>query len=216
MIILILAFLTIRFNIAIVNLDIDTSKDKIMNNFEFIFKIYILNIIPIIKIKLDERKIKEIQESKIIERLSNINLKKITTSIEKRFNSEYKSIDILRFIVYVIKRIRPEILLFKLYLELGFEDIFLTTCSIPTISFLITLILKYGSVDRKLEKSNSKYSYKVVPVYNKYKINMKFDCIISIKFVHIISIVYNFFIKQRRRNKYGRTSYRGAYGYSHE
>ena len=213
---LIFILLTLSFHIGVIKLNIDSSEKKILNDFEFIFKVYILNIIPIINIRINERKIKQFQKSKMLERLSNIDYKKISRNIEKKIYREFKITDLIRFSTYMLKKLKPEILLFRLYLELGFNDIFLTVYSIPIISTIITALLKYGNIDKNLKKNKNKYKYEIIPVYNKYKINLKSDCIISIKFVHIIIILYNFLILQRRSDINGRTSYRRSYGYSHE
>ena len=84
----------------------------------------------------------------------------------------------------------------------------LTTMLIPILSSMIAIIFT------KACNPNDCY-YKVNPIYideNIYKINL--DCIISIKMIHIIIIMWN--ILRKRDDINDRTSNRRSYAYSNE
>lgn len=64
--------------------------------------------------------------------------------------------------------------------------------------------------------NKEKYSYEIYPIYqNKNLIKLDLNCIIKVKMVHIISIIY-LIVKKRRVEKSERTSNRMSYDYSYE
>ena len=80
------------------------------------------------------------------------------------------------------------------------------------IVFIISMILP-----RIIKKYNSKkYYYEIKPIYkNENMVKLDFSCIINIKMVHIMDILY-LVLKKGRVNKNERTSNRRAYDYSYE
>lgn len=212
-------FLVIRYSsirISIINLEIDTNNKNIIYNYQFEFGIYVLGKIRIIKFKVNEKRIKRFQNIKIFEKLSKVNFSKINTKLESKVLDKYKDFDMINFIKIISKEKRPEILKFKLNLKIGFEDVFLTTYAVPFISTLISFILKLTTKSVNLQNKKREYYYKIEPIYNENIINLRLNCIINVKIVHIINIIYIFLIKKGRSDKYERTSYRRSYGYSHE
>ena len=115
-----------------------------------------------------------------------------------------------------MKNIEPEIFKFKLKLKIGLGDVIFTTFMIPIISSIISCVLNKGSINLYKKNSKQKYYFKIDPEYNKIAVKLKLNCIINVKMVHIINIIYALIIKKRRSDKYERTSYRRSYGYSHE
>ena len=82
---------------------------------------------------------------------------------------------------------------------------------IAFVSIIISNILKI-----KVKKINKNYYYIISPIYtgeNIFKLNL--NCIISLKIVHIINIIYMIF-KKGRSDRYVRTSNRRSYDYCHE
>ena len=74
---------------------------------------------------------------------------------------------------------------------------------------MLRLTIKNGINDQN-------YYYKIMPIYGKGNIlKLNLSCIINLKLVHIINIIY-MIIKKERSDKYVRTSNRGTYGYCHE
>ena len=91
----------------------------------------------------------------------------------------------------------------------------LTTYAIPFISTLISFFLKLTVKNVNL-RNKREYYYKIEPVYNTNIINLRLNCIINVKMVHIINIIYIFLNKKGRSDKYERTSNRRSYDYSNE
>lgn len=223
LIIFLVILLVIRYSsirISIINLEIDTDNKDIISDYQVEVDIYFLKKIRIMKFTVNEKKVKKLQNSKFIKRISNINFGRVTKRLEKRLQDkvmlDYKNFNILNFVKVLSKEIKPEILKFKLNLKIGVEDIMVTTYAIPIISTLISFILRLTVKDVELKNKRRDYYYKIEPIYNKNIINLRLNCIINVKIVHIINIIYIFLIKKRRSDKYERASYRRSYGYSHE
>lgn len=223
LIIFLVILLVIRYSsirISIINLEIDTDNKDIISDYQVEVDIYFFKKIRIMKFTVNEKKVKKLQNSKFIKRISNINFGRVTKRLEKRLQDKvmlnYKNFNILNFVKVLSKEIKPEILKFKLNLKIGVEDIMVTTYAIPIISTLISFILRLTVKDVDLKNKRKDYYYKIEPIYNKNIINLRLNCIINVKIVHIINIIYIFLIKKRRSDKYERASYRRSYGYSHE
>lgn len=223
LIIFLVILLVIRYSsirISIINLEIDTDNKDIISDYQVEVDIFFFKKIRIMKFTVNKKKVKKLQNSKFIKRISNINFGRVTKRLEKRLQDkvmlDYKNFNILNFVKILSKEIKPEILRFKLNLKIGVEDIMVTTYAIPIISTLISFILRLTVKDVKLKNKKREYYYKIEPIYNKNIINLRLNCIINVKIVHIINIIYIFLIKKRRSDKYERASYRRSYGYSHE
>lgn len=223
LIIFLVILLLIRYSsirISIINLEINTENKDIINDYEFEMGIYFFYKMRIIKLTINEKKIKKLQNSKFIKKMCNVNLERVTKKIEKKLQDkviqDYKNFNILNFIKVLLKELKPEILKFNLNFKIGVQDIMITTYAIPIISTLISFILKLTVKDVNSKNKKRDYYYKIEPIYNKNIINLRLNCIINVKIVHIINIIYIFLIKKRRSDKYERASYRRTYGYSHE
>lgn len=99
-------------------------------------------------------------------------------------------------------------------MNIGTKSPLVTSLLVVTISNAISLLLPHLVNNLK----DNRYFYNIKPLYyNKelYKINL--DCIIEIKMVHIINVIYYIFLKKgRRKNERSTTSNRKSYAYSHE
>lgn len=206
----------ISIKISIINLEIDTDNKNIIKDYEFEYGLFVFNKFPIIKYKINENRVKKLKNSKVFKRISNLDFLNSTKGLEKNFLKDYKSIFLNKMFKKSLKQIKPQILKFNLSLNIGIENILVTTFTIPIISTLISFILKKFTINVKSKKNNTPYYYKITPVYNKNIIKLRLNCIINVKVVHIINIIYIFLIKKGRSDKYERTSYRRSYGYSHE
>ena len=101
----------------------------------------------------------------------------------------------------------------KLKASLGFESPILTAFTISFISSAIAIALPH--LIKKWEKE--RYVYVIQPIYqNKNLYKIKLNCIIKLKVVNIINVIY-IFIKKGKSDKNERTaSNRKPYAYSHE
>lgn len=99
----------------------------------------------------------------------------------------------------------------SLNVDIGVNDVIITTYIVVFLSTLLSSVLPLYIKEKK-EKS----IYKIRPIYIeglKYKIDL--NCIIAIKTVHIIHIIY-LILKKRRDERYVRTSNRKSYESSYE
>ena len=141
-------------------------------NFSIKLKILAFEKLPILSIKLDNNKIK------------NIMLKQIDKEIKKHKNIEEDK----QRAKELSKKIVPLINLKKgnLNIELGTEDAAFTAIASSIVSIFIAVALSYVADVEKYKN----YNYKITPIYlNKNVFFLQFSCIITIKLVHIINVI---------------------------
>ena len=223
--VLLLAFIILSstLKIEIKDLNLSNMKGKKAN---YVIKIS-LNVFKNVKwlwVSLNSKKVE-----KIISKIPEIDIKKI--------ESDFKLEDIK-----VLGKLHTKISKFKLNADIGLENpiltAFLVTFLCSSISIAIPLInaksyMKNASPSKRLNKFyNSKklnklrnsrklneknYEYSIKPIYNNqnlYKIEL--NCIIELKIVHIINVIY-ILIKKGKSDKNERTaSNRKPYAYSNE
>lgn len=175
------------------------NEDNIKFNYELYISLCLFNKIDIIKIKLDKDKIK------------NLNLK---SKIKPQQMEKIKNnIPDKKGIIELIKRLKIKFTKFNLSIEIDTPNLMVTTGSVTVVSTIISIIL--SKVINKKDAKN--YNYKITPLYtNKNILKIDFNCIIKVKIVHIIFIIYYLLYKKRRDDKNERTSNRRSYDYSYE
>ena len=195
-------FITIKIKFEIQNLKISTNEKPHLNKkYQIKIVIYTLGFIPILKIKLNNQKIKKIinnqkikekikqQETKIIENKANIDKELITS----------------------LKNIKTEVKEINLKIRIGTENASLTAFTIPVISTFIAMFLS-----KQIKKYNDKQVFLVEPVYlDKNLLNIEISSIFQIKMIHIINTIC-IVNKKRRDDKNERTSNRRSYDYGYE
>lgn len=193
LLIICLLIISLRFEIEIENFEYSNYKKQIPDNFKVKFRIFIINKLKILELKINKEKMKKIYSK---QKLEKIDTKKMMRKLPKSNKEKIKILEMLK-----LKKI-------KLYLEIGTEEIMLTTMIIPILSSVFTVIFSMACNPKDCY-------YKVIPIYidkNIYKINL--DCIISIKMIHIIVIMWKFLRKRVDTNE--RTSNRRPYAYRYE
>lgn len=195
MIFIILSTIKIRIeNLLMTNMSEIPQKQQ--PNYHITFSLYLFNRVKWFSISINRLKMQKLY-SKI--QLDKIDIKKI----EKDFSFQD---------LKLLKKIKPNVSLLNLELKIGTEDAILTSFIVFLISTGISILLPH--VIKRYDKN--KYKYLITPLYfqkNLYQI--KLNCIIEIKLVHIINMIY-IFIKKRRSDKNERTSNRRPYDYSYE
>lgn len=195
-------FITIKIKFKIQNLKISTNEKPHLNKkYQIKIVIYTLGFIPILKIKLNNPKIKKIinnqkikekikqQETKIIENKANIDKELITS----------------------LKNIKTEVKEINLKIRIGTENASLTAFTIPVISTFIAIFLS-----KQIKKYNDKQVFLVEPVYlDKNLLNIEISSIFQIKMIHIINTIC-IVNKKRKGDKNERTSNRRTYDYGYE
>lgn len=173
------------------------TEGKISKQYQFIISLYLFNKIKWISIHLNDKRMRRMYTKMQLEK---IDMKKI----EKDFK-----IEDLKY----IRQLQPQITYLNFNIKIGVEDVILTSFIICILSTIISITLPH--MIKKYQKD--KYQYKVVPLYiNKNVYEIKIDCIIETKLVHIINIIYIFIKKRREKKNEQRTSNRRSYGYSYE
>ena len=141
-------------------------------NFSIKLKILAFEKLPILSIKLDNNKIK------------NIMLKQIDKEIKKHKNIEedkQKAKELSKKIVPLLNLQKS-----NLELELGTEDAAFTAIASSIVSIFIAVALPYVADVEKYKN----YNYKITPIYlNKNVFFLQFSCIITIKLLHIFKAV---------------------------
>ena len=184
-------------HIQIKNLSVSNMEPKNTNEYAIIFSLYLGNKIKLIWFRLNDKKVRKIY--------SKIQLEKLDF---KKFRKDFK-------VKYLKERpkLQPKISYLNLDANLGVISPVTTSFLVATIASIISIALPYLSKSLKKER----YIYNIKPLYynkNLYKINL--NCIIEIKMVHIINIIFIFIKKGRKKNEQSTTSDRKPYAYSYE
>ncbi len=185
-------------HIQIKNLSISNMQTKNNTKYAIIFSIYFANKIKYFWFNLNSKRAKKIY--------SKVQLEKIDL---KKFKKVFKLSDLKE-----LTKLHLKISDLNLDMNIGTKSPLVTSFLVVTISNAISLLLPHLVNNLK----DNRYFYNIKPLYyNKelYKINL--DCIIEIKMVHIINVIYYIFLKKgRRKNERSTTSNRKSYAYSHE
>lgn len=190
--VLLITFSTIRIQVE--NFEASNIENmKKPKNYKIKIALYLFNKIKWIWISLYDKKIQKISQK-----------------------SKWNEVDIKKYVdvkdIKLVKKLSPKISFLNLKVKLGTFDIVATTYLVAILSTFIAVLLPYTI--KKYKKEN--YYYEILPVYSdKNLYEIKLNCIIEEKMVHIISIVYAL-LKKRRVDKNERTSNRRSYAYGHE
>lgn len=213
--ILIIAFLgivllvsLIFFVICLSNLEIEVEKfeynsnnhnKKRIEDYLIYIRLKVFKRITLFKLTIDDNRISKIKDSKIIK--IHI-LKRILLRNEK---------DI--FTIENIKNIQKfKINEFNLKMKIDMIDTIITSLTVALISTLVSIILSKNIKNYDYEK----YTYTISPIYKEnIQIIISLNCIINVKMVHIINILYMLF-KKRSVVYDERTSDRRSYVCSDE
>lgn len=178
------------------------NKGKLTYNYEIYIELLFLNKMKIFSGRIDKEKVKKLNSKMDLKKkVQNVDFKKMKKEMPKK--EELKQI---------FNKLDIELSKINLKLELGTEDVIITSAIITILASAIGIGL--AKVIKKYEKE--KYNYEIYPIYqNKNLIKLHLNCIIKVKVVHIISIIY-LLLKKRRVDKHERTSNRRSYDYSYE
>ena len=192
--IILLTFSIIRIEIH--NFEFNSQIKGFTNkDYKIYFKLYILKFIPILKIRIDDKKIRK--------KLNDNKFKEKTQKFEQEIFSRKITLGAFKNLAFEIKKL-------NLNIELGTEDAFLTSMLIPIISALLSILLSKKSKDIVNQK------YMITPIYKEQNLlKILIFGIFDIKMIHIINILYSLKNKEGE-NKNERTSNRRSYDYGYE
>lgn len=199
--IILIVFSTIKIDIQKLSLN----NEKLIDKFEYCFfiELYFLNKIKFFSLMFDKEKIQKLNQKMNIEtKIKQVNFNKVKKDLPSR--KELKE---------AVKKLHINLDEFHLNVQIGTSDVIITSAIVAGIASALGFILA-----KVIDYYNSeKYRYEIIPVYkNKNMVNLSFDCIIKVKMIHIISIIYTLVSKRKEKIKYERTSNRRSYDYSYE
>lgn len=196
LLILVLIMSTVKVNVRLLNIsNVKVVEDKIIKqklkiDYNINVGIYIFNKIKIFGMTFRHDRKQEIKILKFF-KIDNEQVK----TVAKKMPSIKEIINVLKILKLDIEQIDLRILF-------DTEDVLITTGITTLISSIIPIILNKGISDFKKDK----HKFIVKPLYiNKNIIKISLNCIICIKMVHIIDIIF-IVLKKKVRIKNGRTS----------
>lgn len=184
-----------------------------INDYLIYVRIYLFNKIKLFSFKINNKKIAKLQKSKMIrwiDKKINMKIEEEVKDITKLIIKERKRI-FTRETLEHIKMLNMKIISLKMKLDISTEDAMITSYLTAIIASLLSILLACNVDNFRKEK----YSYTIRPVYidqNFFKLD--FNCIIGIKMVHIMNIIY-LLIRKRSEERHDRTSNRRSYDYSY-
>lgn len=200
--IIILMIITLRVKFRLINLKFTSNKKQHINkDYKIKVTIYTFFKIPILNIKINNKKIQKI--------INNDKIKKTIKKQETKIIENKNNFD--KEIIKQLKNIKIELNEMDLKIFVGTENASITAFAIPVISTIIATVFS-----KSLQKYNEKQIFSITPVYiNQNLINIEFSGIFQIKMIHIINTIC-IVNKKRKGDKYERTSNRRSYDYSYE
>ena len=157
--------------------------------------LYLFGKIRLLELTIDDNRLKKMYRS------GKINIQKLKDN--SKLNKD--TLKLLRKVNFIIEE-------FHLQGYIGTESAGVTALISGMINALIPILIS----KRINEYQKEKYHYQLDTIYiNQNIVNLDFNCIISIKMVHIINVIY-ILLRKGSVKKNERTSNRRAYAYSHE
>lgn len=182
--------------------DSSNKKGEKLKDYLFYIRLKFLNKVTWLKVKIDSKKVLKIKNSKILKSKSFEKINIINKMKEKAIKNK-KEI----FKISNIKDLDIKIEQLNLDMKISVSDNIITSFTVAVISSIISIILA-RNID-KYEKD--KYMYLITPIYEyKPTLKIKLNCIIDIKIVHIMNVIY-MLVKKRSVEYDERTSNRRTY-----
>lgn len=199
---IVIAIITLKIKVEVENVQFNSYEEEhLKNNYIINIKIYIFRKLPIFKIKIDNNKVRRFLKNDKI--MGKVKAEKNKIILNKN--------DINMKTLKALKNIKIDIKKLKLDINIGTENAATTAVIIPILSTIIAISLR-----KKINKYNQNHVFKITPIYmNQNLININFSGIFEVKMIHIINTIC-ILNKERKIDKYERTSHRRPYGYSYE
>lgn len=182
---------------------LNNETDKLQYDYLMFLELRFLNHIKIVRLTLTPQKFKRLNKKvKINEKLQKIDVKDIKKDLPNK--SEIKELG---------KKLNLKLEEFHLNLEIGTKDVIITSAIIAILASVIGILLPKWIKQYHPEKCQ----YKMRPIYqNQNVIKLSLNCIIQVKVIHIINIIFTLVKKRKESKKHERTSNRRSYDYSYE
>lgn len=200
--IFLILIITVKVEVKMQNIKYNSEKvkgERLANNYQIIIKILTLEKIPIFRLKINKSKIEKINAKTHLKQKIKKEIQK--QDIAKAIEME-KKYDLKKLILEVYKNIKLETENINLKIDIGTENVVLTSFIIPIISTILAFTVKRN--------------FEVQPIYqNKNIIKFELNGIFSVKMIHIIDTIC-ILKKKRRVYKNERTSNRRTYDNCYE
>lgn len=192
-IMIIFLILCVIIILILLNKKVKFNIDFSVIGFEYNFCIninYFFDIITLYKEDLLKYK-EQFQKSKYAQKLKK--LKNLKNQKEKR-NFILKALSIEKTNLEKLRLDKINIDRINLKMNLGLQDVFVTSMAIPFLSSVIAILMQ-----KYLSKSTKQFSVK--PVYNKFFFSLKSATYVSVKLKDLISIVFKIWKAQNKSIK---------------
>lgn len=197
--ILVLIFLILIFVVALftskIRLEIkkvrlsNLEENDLIKEFNFSIKLYIFGFIKAFQKNINKQDLKDIKNSNKINKI----IKNYKNNKNRELKTGYTT----------VKNLKPDFKSFDLKIEIGTEDVVLTSFLVCAVSTIISIFL--GRVIKKYD--SKKYKYTITPIYNeKNSLKLELLGIVDFKLVNIINIIFKLLIRSDKNDK--RASYR--------
>ena len=215
LLVILIVLSTLRIEIEDFRADNYKRNEHIVKEYFIFIRLYLFNKLKWFGIKIDKAKVLKIKKGSLLKYIDNkmgIKRGEELNTLEKLIIKKRKELfnketlkDVKGLKIYISK------LNFKL--DIGTVSTVLTPFVVVFISSVLSILLTNGIENLEYSKCN----YKITPLYMERNIfKIKVNCIINIKIVHIMNIIYFLAKKRRSDNEDGRTSDRRSHVYSHE
>lgn len=208
-VILFFLFALLMIICSTINIDIQRLKfsngeeSKLKYDYLIFLELRFLNRIKIMRLTVTPQKLRALNKKvRINEKLQKINVKDIKKDLPDK--SEIKELG---------KKLNVRLEEFHFHLEIGTKDVIITSAIITVLASFIGILLPKWIKQYHHEK----YNYTIMPIYqNRNAIKLSLSCIIQVKVIHIINIIFALVKKRKESKKHERTSNRRSYDYSYE
>lgn len=199
---LLLLLSNIEIEIAKLWFDSSNIKEEKLENFLFYIRLKFLDKITWFKIRIDSKKIIKIKKSKLLKSKTFEKISKMKNIKESILKNKKEIINIRN-----LKDLDIKIEQLNLDMKISASDYIITSFFVAFIASVISIILAKNI--KRYEKN--KYRYLITPIYEyKPTLKIKLNCIIDIKIVHIMNVIY-MLVKKRSVEYDERTSDRRTY-----
>lgn len=180
--------------------DSSNKKGEKLEDYLFYIRLKFLDKITWFKVKIDNKKILKLEDSKVLKSKIFDITNKVREIKENATKNKKEVFNSIRNLDIKVKSL-------DLDMKISVSDYIITSFSIAFIASAISIILAKNI--NKYEKR--KYRYVITPIYEyKPRLKIKLNCIIDIKIVHIMNVIY-MLVKKRSVEYDERTSNRRTY-----
>ena len=189
--------LTIQTKVENIVLQKEERKEMVLD-YTVKVRLLFLGKVPVGQITITKQKLEKLH---LEQKIQQMNWKNIEQELPKK--EEAKEL---------FEKLKIQLMAFHLRIDLGIEDVSVTS--------MLTTLLASGLgwiLARAIKRYDpEKYAYEIHPIYeNRNAINLQLNCIIQVKMVNIIGMIY-ILLKRKKKEKNIQVTKQKVYDYSYE